>query len=297
MTPEDLLSRFGKLQIWAANGQRAPHKPLLLLWAVGRCLRGEERLVSYQEADRELAKLLGRFGPHRRTIHTEDPFWRLQHDGVWEVQDAHRVTVGAGGNAHKNSLLKENTHAGFPAVIQDMLRANDELASCLASNLVDAHFPPTMRDYVLQSVGITSRYESLTRRRRDPSFSPAVLTAYGYQCAVCEFAVCLNGDPVGLEAAHIRWHEARGPDEVRNGLALCALHHRLFDKGVFTLSPNRQVIVANSAAGKGVASTLGQFHSKPIVLPASVEDWPGADFLRWHSREVFDRYSNAVEST
>ena len=196
--------------------------------------------------------------------------------------------MGVGGNAHKSSLLPENAHGGFLRVIQDELQGNDELAFQLASMLVDAHFPPSIRDDVLQSVGIKSGYEDSRRRRRDPAFSPRVLTAYGFRCAVCDFAVRLNDDPIALEAAHIRWHEARGPDEVRNGLALCALHHRLFDKGAFTLSLDKKVIVTKSATGRGFESSLGQFDSKQVILPARAEEWPDPSFLRWHSREVFN---------
>ena len=36
---------------------------------------------------------------------------------------------------------------------------------------------------------------------------------------------------VGLEAAHIRWHQFSGPDINENGLALCSIHHRLFERG------------------------------------------------------------------
>ena len=294
MTPENFLSRFKELQIWASNGQRAPHKPLLVLWAIARCLQGEERFVSYREADRELAKLLGSFGPHRKAIHTEAPFWRLQNDGVWEIRDAHRITVGPGGNAHKTSLFRENAHGGFPKVIHDALKGNDELAFQLASILVDAHFPPNLRDDVLQSVGIEPGYEDSRRRRRDPAFSPKVLTAYGYRCAVCDFAVRLNDNPVALEAAHIRWREAHGPDEVRNGLALCALHHRLFDKGAFTLSLDRKVIVTKSATGRGFDSSLGQFDSRPIILPTRADELPSRNFLKWHLREVFNSSIHTV---
>jgi predicted restriction endonuclease len=38
---------------------------------------------------------------------------------------------------------------------------------------------------------------------------------------------------VGIEAAHVRWHSQAGPDVVANGLALCALHHALFDLAIF----------------------------------------------------------------
>jgi len=60
-----------------------------------------------------------------------------------------------------------------------------------------------------------------------------VLTAYEWRCAVCGFDVQLGAIPIALDAAHIRWHQANGPDTERNGLALCALHHKTFDLGVF----------------------------------------------------------------
>jgi putative restriction endonuclease len=64
-----------------------------------------------------------------------------------------------------------------------------------------------------------------------------VLRAYAYQCAVCGFDGGLGRNPVGTEAAHVRWHSQDGPDEVANGLALCALHHVLLDLGVLGLTP------------------------------------------------------------
>ena len=227
------------------------------------------------------------FRPHRKSVHTEYSFWRLQNDDVWEIEDSDRITVGPGGDAYKSSLLRLDAHGGFPKAIHTALQEDEELAVQIATSLVDAHFPSTVRDEVLQAVGIDSGFEYSRRRLRDPGFGPAVLKAYGYQCAVCELALRMNDKPVALEAAHIKWHQARGPSQIRNGLALCALHHRLFDKGAFTLSRNLRVMVAKSVIGSGFDRSLGQFDSKPILFPANANDLPDPEFLRWHEREVF----------
>ena len=110
---ETLLAKFETLRIWSAGEQRAPYKLLLALWAIGRCLTGEPRLASYQDADRALRALLRDFGPHRARIHTEPPFWRLRNDGVWEVEREDRVTVTSSGDAHRNSLLEHDIHGGL----------------------------------------------------------------------------------------------------------------------------------------------------------------------------------------
>ena len=39
----------------------------------------------FREAEPELTALLREFGPPRKSDHPEQPFWRLQRDGVWVV--------------------------------------------------------------------------------------------------------------------------------------------------------------------------------------------------------------------
>ncbi|HSK29851.1 MAG TPA: hypothetical protein VLA17_07795 [Candidatus Limnocylindria bacterium] len=66
MTPDEIRERFGSLTVWKRGGERAPHKPLLALYAIGRGLRGEPRMASYAQFDKDLAKLLVEFGPPRQ---------------------------------------------------------------------------------------------------------------------------------------------------------------------------------------------------------------------------------------
>ena len=54
---------------------------------------------------------------------------------------------------------------------------------------------------------------------------------------------------IAADAAHIRWHAHGGPDEVPNGLALCALHHRLFDHGAITMREDMRLRVARTLRG------------------------------------------------
>jgi len=59
---------------------------------------------------------------------------------------------------------------------------------------------------------------------------PATLTA------VCAYDLKLGPNILGLEAAHIKWQQAEGPDTEENGLALFVLHHKLFERRAFTLT-------------------------------------------------------------
>ncbi|HBW18435.1 MAG: HNH endonuclease [Streptosporangiaceae bacterium] len=126
------------------------------------------------------------------------------------------------------------------------------------------------------------------RRARRSGFAEEVLRAYAYSCAMCGFDGALGRNPVGIEAAHVRWHSQAGPDVVANGLALCALHHALLDLGVLGITEDRRIrvsglYVARSQAGQAVDSLAGQ----PLL--AARPGQPAVDivYVTWHSSQVF----------
>ena len=246
-------------------------------------------MVSYRKVSDDLISLLSRFGAPRKKIHPEDPFWRLQSDEVWEVTADGPISVTSSGSPHIQSLRRSNAHGGFPEKIYSVLRTDTQLAGRIVRSLLDEHFPPTLHDDILLAVGIDSDsgFEYVRRRSRNRKFSNMVLAAYGHQCVVCDFAIRMNEGPIALEAAHIKWHCAKGPDEVHNALALCALHHRLFDVGAFTLSNDRRIMVSDRAVGKGYKNALGRFDSKDIILPDNIDDVPDPGFIEWHHHNVF----------
>src|SRR5438045_898846 len=82
---ERIVSVFENIKIWHQRGERAPHKPLLLLLALARVLKGSPRLEEFHTYEEVMRTLLSKYGPPRRSIHPEYPFWRLQADGLWEV--------------------------------------------------------------------------------------------------------------------------------------------------------------------------------------------------------------------
>jgi len=84
MKRESVLKLFDALNTWKQGDQRAPHKPLLVLYALGQWQSGHTN-VTFVEAEPELTARLREFGPPRKSNHREQPFWRLQNDGVWAV--------------------------------------------------------------------------------------------------------------------------------------------------------------------------------------------------------------------
>ncbi len=125
--------------------------------------------------------------------------------------------------------------------------------STAARTLVEAHFPGTVAPDVLIAVGLDPelvdadtglRTTVQPDRRRSSAWPAAVLEAWDRQCAFCGFDGMAGGVPVGLEAAHIRRFKLDGPDDLDNGLALCSLHHKLFDRGMLGLDDDVAVVVS-----------------------------------------------------
>lgn len=82
MTPAEIKARFANLNIWQRGDQRAPHKPLLVLYALGKLSRGEGPQIPYREVDEDLRRLLQEFRPDRKSYHPEYPAWRLQNADI-----------------------------------------------------------------------------------------------------------------------------------------------------------------------------------------------------------------------
>ena len=296
MTRQRLLKALEGLNVWKRGGDRAPHKPLLLLWAFGRIRHGEGRLASYkQDAEEPLKKLLTDFAPKRKVLHPENPFWHLQTDELWELDAA--LSLPPGRSPTRGDLARVS--GGLPEPLHRLLQHDAESLRAATDRLLFGHFPESMHDAIRERVGlprdstaVVREGQSLPRRPgRDPDFREAVLRAYERRCAVCDFDLRIADASFGLEAAHIMWHSHGGPDEVPNGLALCTFHHRAFDRGVIGLEPESgeyRVLVSNELSGQSPAfREVLDLRDRNLRPPQEDELQPQVEYVDWHRRQVF----------
>ncbi|MFB7947845.1 phosphorothioated DNA-binding restriction endonuclease [Kitasatospora phosalacinea] len=295
----DWLERVAKLRQWTSNGVRAPHKPLLLLYALGGYQRDADGELRYSAVEGELKRLLEEYGPSHSTTPAY-PFHHLVSDGVWEV----RTDRGPGSPGNRVGVLRASGATGRLAPeLRAALRKEPALLGRLARVLLDFHFPPSLHTELCEAVGLDLELadteevrgggpagsERAARRQRDRRMRELVLTAYEFRCAFCGYDGMLGASAVGLEAAHVRWWSFDGPDEVDNGLCLCSLHHKLFDKGVLGLGEGRRVLVSRRFVGRGEASRqqVLALAGRPVIGPQSGTA-PVADrYRQWHAAQVF----------
>ncbi|MYE12335.1 MAG: restriction endonuclease [Gammaproteobacteria bacterium] len=289
------LARVRNLNVWSSGGQRAPNKPLLLLLALGRLQGGEPRLASFAEIEGTLRDLLRRFGPPRKSQRPLNPFQRLCNDGLWDVPDAASVEKTTSEDFKKSDVIRKGIEGGLLDADHQLLLGNTELVAQAAELLLQGHFPESLHDDIRDAVGLRAEWvvRDAPAPARDPGFRSAVLRAYERRCAVCDYDIRLGDDLLGLEAAHIRWYAAGGPDEVNNGLALCGFHHQALDRGAWGLEPFHRgfrIVVSSEVHGQSAAlRLLRDFHGERLRRPLSSRDVPLAAHVRWHCREVFRR--------
>jgi len=286
---EDILGRFDSIRIFERDGKPAPHKPLLLLYALARLKNEDAGHITFNEAERAVDPLLRTYGSFRTRPTVAHPFARLANDkgDFWWVEE-HAKT--SSGDLLIAEARERHLKAGFSADVLRAFRDNPKLIDVLAINLLERNFAHSLHPDILDGVGLhlgQDEVEAVLRRKRDPRFRVAVLNAYYEQCAVCRYDLRLNGAPVALDAAHIKMHSAGGPDRVPNGLALCSLHHKLFDLGVLTVDPSFEIRVSDLVVGEWGRRLQDSLYGKPIALPRRDRDAPAEEYLDWHNRFVF----------
>ncbi|MFC1850960.1 phosphorothioated DNA-binding restriction endonuclease [candidate division CSSED10-310 bacterium] len=285
-----ILEKFRTINVWKKHGLRAPHKPLLILYSIGQLLTHKARFISYDEVDDKLKNLLIEFGPTRKSYHPEFPFYRLQNDGIWHLKNADNLVLTSSGDAKKSELLRFNVTGGFSSDIVNHLRNDLELTKEIIQDILEKNFTFSIHEDIIQAVGLDTVISEFTLKI-DQKFKQNILQAYDFNCAVCGLQIKLDNIPIALEAAHIKWRQAGGPDEVSNGLALCSLHHKLFARGAFSFSENYEIIVSHRAKGsQGFTEWLQNYHGHKLRSPNQEIYLPQDIYRQWHLKEVFKGY-------
>lgn len=291
MPGPDILKAFSAVRSGFRGGQRLPHKPLLLLLALGRWANGDRAPLRYADIEEKLLSLIRTYGPEG-SGNPQEPFWRLRKDGLWELGGTEHLAAPAAVSPPAVTELRRWVTGQFSEGVRKALATNPALVSQFAHVLLDANFPPSLHPDIAAEVGLDLSQAApaaavVTRTKaRDPNFRDRVLKAYGDQCAVCGIRMQILRAPLGLEAAHVRWVAFGGPDDVTNGIALCALHHKAFDLGAFTIEPGGRLLISEYLTGDGADVLLGHesLHLRRTNVAA---DRPEPRHLEWHRGKVF----------
>lgn len=120
------------------------------------------------------------------------------------------------------------------------------------------------------------------RLLRDRRFSQNVLDAYRHKCAFCGLQLKLLDAAHILPVAHPDSH-----DQVTNGVALCALHHRAYDSSLITFDGSyrirvneNQVANLRSEGRSGGIAGLRSALRPSLLLPQKKASRPSATMIQ-----------------
>ena len=125
----------------------------------------------------------------------------------------------------------------------------------------------------------------VSRPFRERAFAKVVKATYRDTCAITGLRLINGGGRSEVQAAHIRPVAADGPDSVRNGLALSATVHWMFDRGLLSIGDDYSLLIAKDR----VPDTMNRLlpaHGR-ISLPDRREFRPHSQYLSFHRREIF----------
>ena len=297
---DEWLGVFKSMRQYRGSGdKRAPYKPLLILWLIARLSNGGDPEVRFRDAESELGELLDEFRVGRTEPKPEHPFvylgssrelWQVTdeegHD-IFEMSDPLDESRTAPTRETVTFLRKEATGRVLEPFIEAI--RDTQIRDSIIRYLLNAEFPDSTHEDVLSRIGL--RLGESSTGKRDARFRETVLLAYEERCSFCDFAVFLQGKSVSIDAAHLKMHSKRGPSVIENGIALCALHHRLFDHGAIGLAPKngeRKILVSQRLNVLNDSSRhLLDLSLKPMRLPQTGYSPPAEEFMDWHYENLF----------
>ncbi len=129
--------------------------------------------------------------------------------------------------------------------------------------------------------------ETIIKARVNQSFfRSAILSSYNLKCCITGLSI-----PQLLSASHIKpWAiDEENRTNPHNGLCLSIIHHKAFDEGFITITPDFKILVSkffdNYSNDLAVTDFFKKYQNQSIILPDRF--LPDKDFLDFHYHNIF----------
>jgi putative restriction endonuclease len=178
--------------------------------------------------------------------------------------------------------------------------SEEEFAEILAAGFAEELLQEKMRGTELTEVSIAHKLmeaaaefdrpiiERISSRPfREEAFRHAVQAVYDSTCAMTGIKIINGRGLPEVQAAHIQPVSNRGPDSIRNGLALSGTVHWMFDRGLITLgSPPKYPILLSE---RELPENVRRLFNPNMMLrkPTDERFWPAPAYVEFHRTEIF----------
>jgi predicted restriction endonuclease len=134
------------------------HRPLLTLMLLARAQQGEPNEVRFNDLDPPFREVIDQFAPSRYPSGLEYPFWYLQRNYFWVVQNPDILPrVKNKDRPSRRGLIKYNAKGLVRAGLWDELLKDPARIERLAEHILDEFWPDVPRKRIAYAVGLTVR--------------------------------------------------------------------------------------------------------------------------------------------
>lgn len=160
---ESLGDLFTGMQVSRVAGVARTNKPLLVLAALARNSRGENRLATLPCYEAELARVFETFG----RVNMLFPFGRLCGDGFWEIPKLDTLKKNSAGDLIRSELIERQIVAGFSIPVFQALSKSKEATADILRLLLSHYFAEADRDLLLSTLNIAEAVAVKLQAYRD----------------------------------------------------------------------------------------------------------------------------------
>lgn len=298
------LGRFLELKRATVSGEKAPHKPILLLAVIkqfqanriidNRIAITPELVADFKDLWHQL--VIGeKFSPNFSL-----PFFHLQSDGFWHLQTKPGLQLinTSSGSIRSFSHLKQVVdYAYLDNLLYHLLlskydcemfwqtllntyfpkRHNLSSENHLISNIVQQILHETTKVYQNRALSFDEEEVFI----RSGIFKREVPKIYNYTCCISGMRI-ISEDIQMVDACHIVPFAESHDDTITNGISLCPNLHRAFDRGLLSISADYRVMLKPFIENEDNLYSVKQFADKPILLPRNKTYFPSQDNLAKH---------------
>ncbi len=299
-----LLNRASK------DGEKAPHKPILLLSIIESIEVGDIR----ENRIEITAELIARFRDNWSRLVASNtfqpnfslPFFHMKSQGFWHLQTyvGKEIVITSSSSIKSFAQLKESVeYAYFDDALFEVLlqpKARGEIYQILIAKYFNGHGSIQKQGGLFeilanQILNDTSKeYQRLIEKADEEEvfvrcgvFKKVVPKIYDYSCCISGMRVISGFDIQMVDACHIVPFSVSHDDTITNGISLSPNFHRAFDRGLISLNEDYRVIVSNSFTESASNFALKSFEGKRISLPNEKHHLPSIDNIRWHNEKIF----------
>ncbi|MBK8685402.1 MAG: HNH endonuclease [Bacteroidetes bacterium] len=312
------LKAFQRLRVDRTHGERAPHKPILLLSVLQ--LSKEGRLITNRiDLSAELVTMFrSNWNVFVNTNHDcliSYPFYYLKSSGFWKLIPREGfLHVDQMGSVMK-SFSKLSNAVAYAEISMDLFNlmrnpsSNEILRFCLLDTFFGKNRKPENEIHEIQQKlfedieqKILMESPEVYRQEvkaylennqeeevflRGSVFKREIPKIYNNTCCISGMRIDTISNISMIDACHIVPFSESYDDTITNGIALCPNLHRAFDRGLIGIDEDCRVMVSKNFKEEDTRYSIRVFEGKKIQLPKLKTYYPLMENFEWHKINVF----------